>query len=475
MAVEIKNLTSGNTAAVNTDGEMGAALPRDEAKAGFSALAAETHDGLTGWSTRVVRRGSISPNGYFRTGLDNMLWRDLFNHAIVQNDAYQVTLATMTTAVTGGYWQLNSGSSTASAAVARVQTYRTFEVFGFGTTMAIFRVRVPFAPVSNNVFEVGLGFAATTATPTDGVYFKQPSAGGVLQGVVNFNGVETTVNLATTLSANVVYELRVRIDEDEVNFFVNGLLEGVIGRDTSAPSVAFARHWPMLLRIYNAGVTGSAQRLDVAEVGVFQTDIPSFRTPDDVAGGLLAYSANVTRGVATGQTANWTNSTEPVNATLSNTAAGYTTLGGQWAFAAPAGAVTDFALFGYQVPTGGAALLGKNLVITGVTIDAMNVGAAVATTATVLQWGLGIGSTAVSLATADGTGTRAPRRIPLGMQAFLVGAGIGTQATKIVERFQPKLTIEPGTFIHVIVRVPVGTATASQVVRGTCRIDGYWE
>jgi hypothetical protein len=377
----------------------------------------------------------------------------------------------MTTAVTGGYWQLNSGSSIANGAVARVQTFRTFEVFGTGTLTGFFRVRVPFAPPSNNVFEVGFGYASGTTTPTDGVYFKQPSSGGALQGVINFNGVEVaSVNLSTTLSLNVVYELKVRIDEDEVNFFVNGLLEGVIARDTSSPSLSFARHWPVLMRIFNSGVTGSAQRLDVATIAVVHNDVPSFRTADDVAGSQVAYCANVTRGVATGQTANWTNSIEPVNATLSNVAAGYTTLGGQWSFAAPAGAITDFALFGYQVPAGGAALLGKNLVVSGVSIDTMNVGAAVATTATVLQWALGVGSTAVSLATADGTGTRAPRRIPLGMQGFVVGAAIGTQANKIVERFQPKLIVEPGTFLHVIVRVPIAASVQPGHLHGDAEL-----
>lgn len=475
MAVEIKNLVSGNTLDINANGEAAVALHRDTDEAGHALLAVETHDGLSGHGSRVTRRLSVSANNYLRVGLDNLLWRDVFNHGIVQNDAYQTTLTTFTTAMTGGFLVLNSGNSVASAGVARVQTYRTFELFSFGTVMGIFRVRVPNAPQTNCVIECGFGYAATTATPTDGVYFKQPTDGGALQGVVNFNGVESTVTLATTLAAGTVYELRVRIDTDEVNFFVNGRLEGVISRSSTAAALTYARHWPMLLRIYNASALATAQRLEIAEVQVFVTDIPSYRTAADIAGGMSAFAGNVTRGVAIGQTANWTNSTEPVNATLSNTAAGYTTLGGQWSFAAPAGAVTDFALFGYQVPAGGAALQGKNLNITGVTIDTINAGAAVATTATVLQWALGVGATAVSLATADGTGTRARRIIPLGMQSFVVGSAIGAPAERILEDFNPIIVVEPGTFVHVIVRVPVGTATGSQVIRGICRIGGYWE
>jgi len=48
--------------------------------------------------------------------------------------------------------------------------------------------------------------------------------------------------------------------------------------------------------------------------------------------------------------ANYANSAAPASATLSNTAAGYTTLGGQFQFAAVAGAETDYALFAYTVP-----------------------------------------------------------------------------------------------------------------------------
>jgi hypothetical protein len=33
--------------------------------------------------------------------------------------------------------------------------------------------------------------------------------------------------------------------------------------------------------------------------------------------------------------------------------------------------------------------------------------------------------------------------------------------------------VQPGRFLHVILKIPVGAATASQVIRGTVRIDGH--
>jgi hypothetical protein len=169
------------------------------------------------------------------------------------------------------------------------------------------------------------------------------------------------------------------------------------------------------------------------------------------------------------QLANHANSTSPSSATLSNTAAGYTKLGGRYQFAAVAGAATDFALFAYAVPST------RTLYITGVHITAMVTGAANATTATILDWGLGVNSTAVSLATTDSGSTYGPRRIPLGIQACLAAAAIGTNFTpEINVSFKTPIAILPSRYLHVILQIPVGTATASEVIRGDVMFNGYF-
>lgn len=101
-----------------------------------------------------------------------------------------------------------------------------------------------------------------------------------------------------------------------------------------------------------------------------------------------------------------------------------------------------------------------------------------ASTPTVLQWALGIGASAVSLATADSltAAGRAPRRLTLGVQTIPVGTAIGGAADKAIARtFGTPLMVPAGTFLHVILKMPVGTATASQVIRGTVGIDGFFE
>lgn len=174
-------------------------------------------------------------------------------------------------------------------------------------------------------------------------------------------------------------------------------------------------------------------------------------------------------GINGAQTANHANSTSPTSATLSNTAAGYTTLGGRWQFAAVGGAATDYALFGYQVPAT------HRLIIKGVAISTVNTGAAVATTAHILDWSLAVNSTAVSLATSDSDPVWAPRRVPLGMQAFLSGAAIGAIANDLWRTFEVGIVCQPSRFAHIILQMPVATATASQVLRGDVTIDGVLE
>lgn len=164
------------------------------------------------------------------------------------------------------------------------------------------------------------------------------------------------------------------------------------------------------------------------------------------------------------QAANWTNSTDADSATLSNTAAGYSTLGGLWQCASIASADTDYCLFGYLVPTG------SNLFITGVHISPTVVtGAANATTATILQWGLGLGENAVSLATSG------IHRVPIGYQSCVASAAIGVQLGPAIElAFPTPHVVEGGDYARVILTIPLMTATASEILRGCVGINGFF-
>jgi hypothetical protein len=164
------------------------------------------------------------------------------------------------------------------------------------------------------------------------------------------------------------------------------------------------------------------------------------------------------------QIANWTNSTAPESATLANTTAGYATLGGLWQAASIGSAATDYCLFAYLVPAG------MTLYITGVNVSTTLItGAANATTATLMQWGLGLGASAISLATAG------IARVPLGVQSCIAAAAIGVQIGPAIEvAFPTPHVVVAGDYARVILTIPLMTATSSEVLRGTVGVNGYF-
>ena len=473
--IEDGNGTAG-VANVNDNFQLEVVTPTDITQSGYVTAVGEAHDGLNGYNTPVRRPLRVSTDGRLRAGIDTVQWSDVFNHTILNTSAYQCVTATATLALTGGYLIFNAGNSVAANAVARVQTYRPFQLLGSSSIEVGFRVRFAINAATNNVAELGLGFAATTVTPTDGVYFKMENTGAMV-GVMNRNGVEMTTPTLFTPVGNTVYYLRLVIDQDRLEFYVDGVLLGVLTTPISDPTVSFARALPLLMRLYNSLATSSAQRMEVSDVLLMTRDLSTNRLWPTSQAGQLLHSISAPTGATAGQTANFTNSAAPASATLSNTAAGYTTLGGKFQFAAVVGAATDYALFAYQVPVASVAGGNKNLVIRGIRIDTYNTGAAVATSGTVLEWGVGVGATSVSLATADSAtaGTRATRRIPLGVQSFAVGAAIGAVANTIDVNLDAPLYVEAGTYVHIILQMPIGASTASQIIRGTVFINGYFE
>lgn len=478
MSVIIKGGLSNILADVDQDNNLKVNLPVVLSGAGYVLTAGEIDDGLyTG--TRLIRQMDVSQDYRLRTGIDKVLWQDTYNHTVLNNSKYIGVTSTMTITLANGFLNLNAGNAVTGLNVARVQTFKTFSMFN--TYPLYFDMKAKFsAPLqANNVIEFGLGLAVTTAAPTDGVFFR--AVGGQLTAVINNNGSETSVANVFTPSPNVVYHFAITIGQDKCTFWVNESIVATVNTPTGLGSPCQSNSLPLLLRIYNSGLVPSAIQLNIAQLGITLGDMDSGKDwpTTMVTNGQSSISGPDGTGAAAAgtQTANLANSAAPASATLSNTTAGYATLGGQFQFAAVAGAETDYALFAYLSPVATSAVPGKTLVITGVKIDTFNTGAAVATTATVLQWSIAVGGTAVTLATADsGTiGSRAARRLGLGVQSMPVGTAIGGGTTPVVVNFASPLMVEAGSYCHIILKMPIGTATASQVIRGLVSVNGYWE
>jgi hypothetical protein len=481
----ILDATGSNTANVNGDSELQVALSKVSTKAGYATLLGERHDGAIGMSARR-QAPWVSPARKLAVGADTLLWDDSFPHTIFNTSKYwSVSQAAMNVGVAGGALILNSTGLTTSGAAAIVRTYRTFPLLANAPTVIDFAFSLALQPQLLNVAEIGFGIpnASGNAVTPDGVYMQIDSA-GALQLVAAFNGSFTTsgpITLPPALAwiANRTYHGKIVLLADSAELYLDDVLVGAVARSAAnaAGSLSLAQCSHLFARLHNISLTTGGQKLNVLRWSVTNGDLATNRSLAATRTTMGDHALSIPDGTGVGPLANIVNSTAPVSAALSNTAAGYATLGGNFQFAAVAGAETDYALFAYQVPQPFANTTTKNFMLTGIDISAFNMGAAVAVTPTLLNWYLGIGSTAVSLATADSTNARAPRKRWLGNQAFPVGAGIGATADRDirVEVADTPLPVEPGTFVHIILRMPVGTATAAQIIRGSVNIKGYWE
>lgn len=446
------------------------------------ALADVTVNGYVGLLDAGVRlvdkdgkQATFVEDGHIQAALDTTLVSDRAVGTTLNTNVWTGNTTTMTIDTLTGFYRLNASGITTAATTAQIQTIKQHSV-GY-SDLPIYGVAVAKTnnlPLANSTAQLGFFSASgTTVAATDGCYFEW-NASAEFRAVANFNG---TINQSSSLTAptsNIVHVYTLKAAYDECEFFIDGTQVAVIAlASVGGTPPLLGPKLPYAARIVtSAGAPLSAPSLQVASVTTYITaaNINAPVAHQLAAGGRGSWQSPVT---TYGQTANHANSTSPTSATLSNTAAGYTTLGGRWQFAAPAGAATDFALFGYQVPTG------LQLRVTGINISSCNTGAAVATTATILDWGVAVNSSAVSLATTDALGPPptawGPRRIPLGVQGFKVGDAIGFCSEDINIQFDTPLVVDSGRFFHVILQVPVGTATASQVIRGNVMVNGYFE
>jgi hypothetical protein len=413
-------------------------------------------------AARMDRFGSVA------TALHTQLFTESFEGTTINPIRWSPIATTMvaTQSSVAGL-TFNSGLITTASTGYLLRTARTFLKTQISPLQVKMRARLN--RVNNSVMELGFGNVSTSnGVNTTGAYWQVTSS-GVVQPVVTYNSVDQTgLNISSLIDVNRYYTFDVIVDDDQATFFCqNTQTNEIISVQTielplTAQRLFSTTQIQAFARLYNTGVApATAPTLFLTDIYVAGLDANHNRPWSHT---LASTDRNSVQNPFTGaQLAAWANSAEPASAVLANATAGYATLGGKFQFAAVAGAVTDYALFGFQVPSP------ANLIITGVDIETWNTGAAVATTPTLLTWAVATGSTAVSLATAT------VNRVGLGAQSLPVGASIGAQAQRLSKTFSTPLCVSPGRFFQVILRMPVGTATASQIIAGMVNIEGYFD
>jgi len=477
MAIIIKDGSSGNLAGVDTNTNVKVNLPTTQSQAGFATLLTQQDAGTYTGAGRSIITPESSLNNRLKVGLATPLFNEYFQGANLNSAQWNSNVTTMTVTTAGGFINLNAGASVASAAVARVQSYRQLPFYSIGVLNIEFLIQLAFTPVANNVTEWGIGYATGTTTPTDGIYFRLNTVGN-LECAVNNNGSETIVTVTSgtfSWAANTTYHCKLIISDDSVVFWVNGQYLASVARGVAAGIPSSSSQLPILFRTYNNSATASAQQLKVAGIEAYLGDSHTSKPwPHIMAGaGFMGYQGQT--GGTMGTTALYANSGNPTAAVPTNTTAALGSgLGGNFWSTFTLAVNTDGIISSYQNPVGTAALPAKTLYITGVSISSY-IQTVIVGGPAILQWCLAFGHTAVSLATGEAATTKAPRRIGLGNQLVTAAQAVSTLVPNdIIRQFQSPIVVNPGEFIQTVYKV-IGTVGTGGTIAHVVTFDCYWE
>jgi hypothetical protein len=422
--------------------------------------------------------------GALRTNAESLMLYDNSEGTGYNSNTWIETASSMTVTQTAAAGRLfNAGSSvTTNQGIMHVSQKNI--PFTIGTTLiGIHRVRAT-AHFANNVQEFGFGSpsSAIALTATNGGHWRKDTAGQWLP-VLCINSVEILGNpisnatfiaaIATTDYAIFTVELR----HSSGRFCIytqGGVLVTSQDIDLTAGAAGVSGFAVTSLqsfqRIWNNGAVTTAVQMFIDEVSVSALDSMQQR-PYLLSQASMGFSS-IQSPTTYAQTANYTNNTAPTARALSNTAApeATTVLDGFISGIAPAGGNTDLILIGFQVP------VGKTFIFYGIRLSPpLNQGAAIATTDTLIAYALGFNGSAVSLATASPNNHRP--KILSGYHTGIVGLAVNKQysGTDIQYNSQGGIAVHSARFFHVIARVLVGTATASQTILWQISVDGMFE
>jgi hypothetical protein len=455
---------------------------------GASRLFSENDPGTVS-GTAYLKSPETSSDFRLRVGLDTVLFTDTFN-ATTQNTALWSYALVILTATQPGAGTVNFGTVQGTAAThgAFMRTFQHFPLIGTAPLAAEFTAgQFTAALTTNEEWRMGLGLPTVAGTaPTDGTWIKITSAGVI--GEISYNGSLTqtgTLAAIGTLTVGQLFKFAIVIGEREVEFWKDDVFLGELAIPAANGQPFIFTSLPAFMQKLCTGAVGNTNTMRISDITISLMDVASNKpwSHQMACMGQMAYQGQ--NGGTMGTTAllpNATAATTVTGAALSQTAAIATGLGGQAGITATVPGV-DGLVTNFQVPAGSINITPRNLIITGLRIDSVNIGAAVATTATIIQWSLAFGATGgtiPSLAQAE-TGSfvtataKAWRRVPLGVQSWIVAAAIGAPAEAINVNFASPIVVQPGQWVGACCKFIIGTATASQVIWATVMFDAHYE
>ena len=459
----------------------GVAQGGGQTKAGFSAMLSERDAGsVTG--TRDMVAPEVTTNFRLRTATDQTTFNESFPGTILNSSTWTAPVTTSTVTVGGNQLTLNAGASLASGASARVTSYRSFPIYTAYGTYPAMQVLFTSTPVANCVHEWGAVIHSGTTAPTDGAYFTI-NASGEFRCVVNSNGIinqSAILNFTTLVSVNMAHVFLIYVNSDNVTFWIDNIkvFEASLSAVAALGIQIGSGQLPVSFRSYNtATVTGTAQLMKVAAVNVSLAEMANSKPWSHIQAGAGKVSYQGQTGQNTlGTTALYSNSLIAGAGTALSNAAVFagSGLGGQFSVQPTLTIGVDGILSSYQVPTGSNALPGMTLYITSVRVQGVVTTVLANTGPVVNLHSIAYGHNVVTLAGATTTVTKAPVRIPLGIDTYGSNAPVGTQGSVIDKVFTTPIPVYPGEFIQTVIK-NVGTVTITGVVTFLVTFEGYWE
>lgn len=397
----------------------------------------------------------------------------LVEGATLNSRIFTPLATTMAAVQTAQGLTLNSGAITTISTNYQLNTFKLLPMHMKAPLLMRLRARVSQWGVANTAVEYGLANVSTTlgqAANLNGAYWRMDSAG--VMPVLAINGAVALLgaDVSGLLSPASFYHWGLIKDDDSFVFTVQNSTTGVVVSrqvlqvPAGTQKAFLASHAQPYVRVFNAAVApATATQVVMSELTAGVLDTNFNMTPAQIATNLGLGSEQGPLTYTT--TSNIANSTVAPTTVPTNTTATATSLDGAVRIAAPAGSVTDLALFSYTVPAPYQYRCKRAL------LAVKNLGAAVATTPTQIDFFLCVNGAGVTLA-----GNL--NRKYLGTQTFPVGAAIGAGATEgpiAIDLSEADLITEAGRVISLVARVSTGTATASQVLEVMYTNLGHFE
>jgi len=267
MSVILKSGDSSTLASVDANKNLQVNVPIDPDNSGFVTLSAEADPGtITG--SRTLRNLETTDDYRLRVGTDQTLFNEYFPSTVLNGNIWNTLVSGQTITVASNFGNLNGNTTTGN--YSQLRTWRHMPAFMTFPTYCEIDLQFSQLPVTNTVYEWGLGIAAAgVSAPTDGAFFRI-NAAGEYRAILSTGGTEIqSSDLSAQIPlANVTNDFLVVLSEKSVEYWVNDVLLALLPRSSAAGAATASMNLPIFIRQYNSGTPTIASTMKVGYVNI---------------------------------------------------------------------------------------------------------------------------------------------------------------------------------------------------------------